>query len=306
MPARVIKIPEHPRPIPRRLDVYQALCAMRAASYAPLARLILAHAAVVRYHTRGTTKEHPEAGDYHRRRRRAGVMTLDEAIGRVRATHEQLRARIATCLHEHDWLSALILLYSALDAMGWLARPPGEPHIPSVHFKAYVRKYVLKPTDEASDTDLWGARCGMLHSHSAESDHSRKQSLSAAREIWYGAAAHRTGGPGLAVILVPASRPLLLLRILPKGLAYKWKKGVAKYLDDVRKDPSVHTAFIERAGMLFAPAPRPALQGEGLSGQIRKRGAFQWAERPEGGVNGIQVRSTTGSRSTRGNWHGRG
>jgi hypothetical protein len=99
-------------------------------------------------------------------------MTFDEAAERVREQHRVVRNAIDACLGNDHVLPALMLLYAAIDAMGWLARPAGAEQS-GEHFRDYVDRYVRKPTDEATAMDLWGARCGILHEQTPESNASR-------------------------------------------------------------------------------------------------------------------------------------
>jgi hypothetical protein len=75
----------------------------------------------------------------------------------------------------------LVLLYSAIDTLGWLAtvsdRATGDS------FKEWVNTYMLpgSPLTCTSD-DLWGARNGLLHTGTAESTLSTQGK---ARQVWY-------------------------------------------------------------------------------------------------------------------------
>jgi hypothetical protein len=62
--------------------------------------------------------------------------------------------------------AALILLLSWLDRMAWLSVPDESN---GIDFKAWVNKYLLVDSDiPCSADDLWGSRCGLLHTGSAE------------------------------------------------------------------------------------------------------------------------------------------
>ena len=83
---------------------------------------------------------------------------------------DQVFRAIEMCLASGLWESSLILLYSTMDAMAWLDRPVEAPDVTSTHFISWCDRYLLDPVDEGvTSTDIYAARCGMLHSHTAES-----------------------------------------------------------------------------------------------------------------------------------------
>lgn len=67
--------------------------------------------------------------------------------------------------------ATLILIYSMIDTLAWLSTK--EEVIGNQGFKAWVDTYMLAPNGAllagATATDLWGARCGLLHTNAPES-----------------------------------------------------------------------------------------------------------------------------------------
>jgi hypothetical protein len=172
-------------------------------------------------------------------------VTIDEAIDRVHRQHTALRAAVDHSLGRAEILPALIVMYAGIDGMAWLARPAGVAHKPGQHFKDYVEKFVLRPTDEVTPSDLWAARCAILHTQTPESDLSRTGN---AREIWYRLS------DGRALVQLFLNKPQLPLTINPAGLAAKWTKGVDRHLADVATAPAGHPEFARRAEAFTDPA----------------------------------------------------
>ena len=79
------------------------------------------------------------------------------------------------------YTQALIILYSAIDTLTWANLPGGD--VTQKDFINWVDKYI-NPEKELGCTaeDLYGARCGLVHSSAAVSRKSRKGETS---EIWY-------------------------------------------------------------------------------------------------------------------------
>jgi hypothetical protein len=84
------------------------------------------------------------------------------------------------------YTQALIILYSAIDTLAWANLPSGDVY--QKDFIVWVDKYI-KPESKFGCTagDLYGARCGLVHSSAAESRKSRKGE---AYEIWYATSPH--------------------------------------------------------------------------------------------------------------------
>lgn len=75
----------------------------------------------------------------------------------------------------------LVLIFSAIDSYGYLDSPSEQSKATGQSFKAWVEKYItINPGIEYSEIDLWSSRCAVLHTHTLESDLSKK---GAAREI---------------------------------------------------------------------------------------------------------------------------
>ena len=88
---------------------------------------------------------------------------------------------VARLLADDHVTQALVLLYSAIDTLAWLGAP--GPKATRTVFKDWIDKYLLLHTGlQCTAADLYSARCGLLHTSTAESDMTVDGS---AREIWY-------------------------------------------------------------------------------------------------------------------------
>lgn len=79
----------------------------------------------------------------------------------------------AVCLIKNDFrLAALMLVFTTIDQMAWVALP-GDGDVKGKDFMAWVSTYMLGHNDAGLEAvtagDLWGARCGLLHTATAES-----------------------------------------------------------------------------------------------------------------------------------------
>jgi len=86
----------------------------------------------------------------------------------------ELRKAPGDCLQNKHWLSALKLIYSGIDNLAWLSRVHDRPNVEPKDFMDFVNKYLLPGSGlRCSSEELYSARCGLLHSNTAESGISR-------------------------------------------------------------------------------------------------------------------------------------
>jgi hypothetical protein len=107
-------------------------------------------------------------------------LTTDQMInGYFQATVEAVGALYEKGLYGH----VLIVVYSTIDTLGLLDAPPSQTTASGDTFRNWTRKYLLtEPSIEFTDTDLWAARCGVLHTFSSISNLSNS---GAAKELQY-------------------------------------------------------------------------------------------------------------------------
>ena len=74
-------------------------------------------------------------------------------------------------LMEHHFLEAgLKLVFAGIDAMAFLGLPADAVEVTGADFISWCDRYLRLPSQEPiSSSELWGARCGLLHCHSGES-----------------------------------------------------------------------------------------------------------------------------------------
>jgi len=100
----------------------------------------------------------------------------------------ELRKAPGVCLQNEYWLSAVKLIYSGIDNLAWLSREHDRPNVEKKDFMNFVNKYLLSGSGlTCSSEELYSARCGLLHSNTAESEISRSgraRYLSYATELY--------------------------------------------------------------------------------------------------------------------------
>ena len=162
---------------------------------------------------------------------------------------------ITLCLSSALPENALTLIYSGIDTLGFLDAPARQQWATQASFEDWARCYVLPsltPVVGGSPTpvDLYGARCGILHTSSSSSRLGRK---GIAREIWY--EFRRRSAVNLS--LNASGLPLL---IDVDQFADAFQSGADQFIVDIRGDSSRLARAEGRAGQFFAwgirsPAP---------------------------------------------------
>ena len=100
----------------------------------------------------------------------------DPPLVKLRARVEQLFNAVASCLGNDHFESTMILLYSGIDAMAWLNRPARVADVRGMDFQEWINIYFLPGSGfNCSSADMYGARCGLVHSNTGESRMNRER-----------------------------------------------------------------------------------------------------------------------------------
>lgn len=105
--------------------------------------------------------------------------------------HAYKMQEAALCLIKNDFrLAALMLVFATIDQMAWVSLPDDED-VKGRDFMAWVSTYMLGRNrtglEAVTAGDLWGARCGLLHTATAESSSLKKGTASKKIAYSYGA-----------------------------------------------------------------------------------------------------------------------
>jgi hypothetical protein len=154
---------------------------------------------------------------------------------------EHLRA-IGTCINNNSPEAALVLMYSGMDALGLLGAPAGVVDATGDTFMDWCEKYIvprIKSVDGQPITpdDLWGGRCGLVHTSTPVSKRSRQ---GRAHEFWY-----QFQDMGGANMLMNTPLQPLGIDVIELGMAFK--EGSLSFWNDLNDDPPLSTLAHARA-----------------------------------------------------------
>lgn len=147
-------------------------------------------------------------------------------------------------------LPALILLYSAIDAFASLLRPETEPDTTGDYFKQWTEDYMIGGSQlSIRSEDLWGARCGLLHTHGASSRLSREGK---ALQLHYYRAHALT--PEMQQELESKLKSLRAMGKLPldiDALYAAFDQGVGRFLASIQRDAELGKRVVHHSSSVF-------------------------------------------------------
>lgn len=92
----------------------------------------------------------------------------------INAIYKGIKKGIEVAFESGCLGSALILIYSGIDAMAYLSMPESQKGVRSRDFKQWVTRYIQIDAKETITTEeFYSARCAVLHTYGVESGKTR-------------------------------------------------------------------------------------------------------------------------------------
>jgi hypothetical protein len=168
-----------------------------------------------------------------------------EATGSVSSTSDQLMnvlldgicGDIRFALKHGRNRAALILIFAGIDAMASLEKNSGKNNDVGERFANWVNEYMQFSEWPGAGLELYGARCGILHTYGPISNLFEKGKV---RLIGY------TTGGGRDVM---QSAELVLVSV--EGLAFQFFSGIARYLEALVSAPTKRAKAAPRIQQMY-------------------------------------------------------
>ena len=162
----------------------------------------------------------------------------------------QVLAAIDHCEENNMLPPALVLLYSAIDSVSWLA---SNNHKESGKaFRQWVSDWMLTdPKITCSADELYAARCGLVHTLTPTSTLNQK----GVRKISY-SWGKDNDNQILERLIQHFGQDHELVSVHLSDLVLSFRNGMADYLQYVYQDPERIKAFEEKCGQHFASISR--------------------------------------------------
>jgi hypothetical protein len=102
----------------------------------------------------------------------------------INVINNGIKRSIRVTFENECFAATVILIYSGIDTMAYLNMPENQEDVQKKDFIDWVERYLkFRCKEQLSGNDVYGARCGMLHSYSVVSKLSREGKC---RRISYG------------------------------------------------------------------------------------------------------------------------
>lgn len=190
-----------------------------------------------------------------------GDITEQEELRSLLDSYEQCFNAMGLMLHNRMPMPAIILLYTVIDGMSWLATLNPNTGVRKRYCK-WVRDWVLPEHDfEIQAVDLYAARCGVLHTLTYESDLYAKGE---ARPIAYtfGSADDWVIRQAIATSPIPQCA-IVDLDVLIQAVL----RGGAKFLVAAFESPQLSQRVREKSGRFFMHLDKSLQRVQGANGK---------------------------------------
>jgi len=160
----------------------------------------------------------------------------------IHRNFSQIFQTVRWSLDQKLTIPALILIYTAIDIAAGLNGGSGNPQ---QKFEHWVNEYLSPETSfRCSASDLFGARCGLVHGFSPVSGLSKKGK---ARKIVY---AH---GTSKAETLAKLTRTVRMTEVVlhVEGLFECTRQGIGHFLEEAENNPGKNALLAAKAGEVF-------------------------------------------------------
>ena len=164
----------------------------------------------------------------------------------VNVVHNGIKEDIRVLLSNKRYRGVLILVYCGIDTMAFIGMPEGQVEVKSQDFIEWADKYIRFPcADQVTGDELYGARCGILHTYTPNSRLSRAGKC---RMLGY-------MDKGVPEVRYNPQKSRELVMVSVPAIADAFLSGVDKFLIDLYSDKQRARVADERFKQLFQELP---------------------------------------------------
>jgi len=180
-------------------------------------------------------------------------MRIDPELDELVNGHRGILKGIDLCLSRECLVSGVALIFCAIDSLAALTRPVDAANTSRSVFIEWVERFLLPGSGVACTAlDFYAARCGVLHTHSAESDFQRQGN---ARPLIY---EWRQGPSADAKVPLPPGA----ITIEVEGLHEAFKVAANRFLVAADTDPEIKNRALHHLKTLLCYRPWPVLTAQ--------------------------------------------
>lgn len=158
-----------------------------------------------------------------------------------------LLKEIQTCDEAGATSATVIMVYVGIDVMGHLSMPAGKTSATRQDFIAWVDKYLKAEPSSAyqyDGTEVYAARCAMVHSYTTEADLHKKQG--SLKQFGYHDGGQHEYDPGV-------SKDLVIIGV--KSLVHDFAKAIETFVSDMVTDVALRDRVAARVPKIVQTFP---------------------------------------------------
>jgi hypothetical protein len=161
-------------------------------------------------------------------------------------SYTQIISAIDFCISEKLIMPALILLYSAIDSISWIASDDENQPV-GKRFSIWVNTWMLQKYPlPCTANELYAARCGILHTLTPVSDLSEKKQVNQISYAW-GTAKQKDLDESIKLLDYPS-----LVAVHIDDIFHSFRNGFADFIESLEEDDNKKALFTHKAGKHFA------------------------------------------------------
>lgn len=155
---------------------------------------------------------------------------------------------INMCIEKGLLMPSLILIYSGIDTLASLNRPEQKEKVTRIDFEKWCSDYLLPASElNCSATDLYAARCSILHTSTAVSDLSRNNAAS--EMVYYIGNISEKQSRYQTIIDEKYPRRTIIVNIA--NLEKAFKSSYVLFSEKLDQNPAKREIVYDRARFLF-------------------------------------------------------
>lgn len=179
---------------------------------------------------------------------RIEILLVDAELEEVIKGQRGMIQGIEACLERQCLVSALTLIYAAIDSISALTREIGHSDTNKTVFRDWVNEYMVpQQTLNCTADDIYGARCGILHTYSPESRIQRDNNGRVKRLIYR----WKAGPAADAQRPLPPDSTVLIV----EDVFNSFTTAVDRFLEDVKGNSELAVKVESHCGELLCYEP---------------------------------------------------
>ena len=161
-------------------------------------------------------------------------------------SYSQIITAIDYCISDKLIMPALVLIYSAIDSVSWIASDNEDQSV-GERFQSWVNEWMLQKYPlPCTAIELYAARCGILHTLTPDSDLTTKKGVRRLSYAW-GKAQQKDLDESIKLVKYPG-----IVAVHVNDIVSSFENGFTDFIEALETDKVKRELFIKKSGKHFA------------------------------------------------------